>query len=121
MVDLLSGNVFSGTYSGGRLSYCVSGENILSRKLYSKYIFLKRHALVDKFVAFELVSLNLAAFCSCKFDLSLSLIELPFLEIIAYTIIFEKLASSGGSAVYFTVQVEYGLRIYIRNRLGKRQ
>ena len=85
-----------------------------------------RIALVDKFVAFELVSLNLAAFCSCKFDLSLSciqrnLIELPFLEIIAYTIIFEKLASSGGSAVYFTVQVEYGLRIYIRNRLGKRQ
>ena len=119
MVDLLSGNVFSGTYSGGRLSYCVSGENILSRKLYSKYIFLKRHALVDKFVAFELVSLNLAAYCSCKFQRNL--IELPFLEIIAYTIIFEKLASSGGSAVYFTVQVEYGLRIYIRNRLGKRQ
>lgn len=66
MVDLLSGNVFSGTYSDGRLSYGVSGEisfqeNIIIKQYKSRNGLL----LIDEFVAFGVVSPNLATFRSC--------------------------------------------------------
>ena len=81
---------------------------------------------IDELVIRQLVSFLLVFFCPFKFYLSFCgfqryFVELSFLEIVTYTVIFEKEERCRRSAVYFAMQIEYGLSIHIGDRCGQWQ
>ena len=81
---------------------------------------------IDELVIRQLISFLLVFFCPFQFYLSFGsfqryFVELSFLEIVTYTVIFEKEERCRRSAVYFAMQIEYGLSIYIGDRCGQWQ